>query len=400
MRLSAHGDLTGLLETCQVCARLSPMSKRRRSSPSRRTTTSLAASIGILLCIALIYGAQQLFGGLLGSADTPTPAVESAPTDGSWVQLYFTEPRNPDDKSNRPEESVDDYVVASIQSAKRTVDAVSYEFNLPTMAEALIDAHNRGLIVRLVTDTDSMGEEAVQEIIDAGVPVVEDDRSAIMHDKFVIVDGTTLWTGSWNFTENDTYRNNNNLLAVASSRLVANYQTEFNEMFERSEFGPKSAANTPYPQVTVDGVLVENYFSSEDGVAQHILEALDNASQSIYFAAFTFTRDDFSQVLVEKANAGVAVRGVYETRQVNAGSDESYNLLSGAGLQVLLDGNQYTMHHKFFVIDNQIVVTGSYNFTKAAEDSNDENVLIIHSPEIAQAYLQEFAKVWLQAGGN
>lgn len=374
------------------------MSKRRSSS--RRTTTSLVASLAVVLCLGLLYGAQQLFGSLLGPADTPTPAVESVPTGGSWVQLYFTDPLNPDDKSNRPEESVDDYVVASIQSAKRTVDAVSYEFNLPTMAEALIDAHNRGLIVRLVTDTDSIGEEAVQEIMDAGVQVVEDNRSAIMHDKFVIVDGTTLWTGSWNFTENDTYRNNNNLLAITSSRLVANYQTEFNEMFEASEFGPRSSANTPYPQVTVDGVLVENYFSSEDGVAQHILEMLNNASQSIYFAAFTFTRDDFSRVLVEKANAGVAVRGVYETRQVNAGSDESHNLLSGAGAQVLLDGNQYTMHHKFFIIDNQIVITGSYNFTRAAEDSNDENVLIIHSPEIAQAYLQEFAKVWLQAGGN
>ncbi len=372
----------------------------RRSSSSRRTTTSLVASLAVVLCLGLLYGAQQLFGGLLGSADTPTPAVESAPTGGSWYQLYFTAPLNPDDKNNRPEESVDDYVAASIHSAKRTVDAVTYEFNLPTMAEALIDAHNRGLIVRLVTDTDTMGEEVIKEIMDAGIPVVEDDRSAIMHDKFVIVDGATLWTGSWNFTENDTYRNNNNLLAFTSSKLVANYQTEFNEMFERHEFGPRSSANTPYPQVTVDGALIENYFSSEDGVAGHILEVLNSATQSIYFAAFTFTRDDFSQAILDRAGAGVAVRGVYETRQVSAGSDGSYNALKEAGLQVLLDGNRYTLHHKFFIIDNKIVVTGSYNFTKAAEDSNDENVLIIHSPELAQAYLQEFAKVWLQAGGN
>jgi hypothetical protein len=110
------------------------MSKRRSSS--RRTTTSLVASLAVVLCLGLLYSAQQLFGGLLGSADTPTPAVESAPTGGSWVQLYFTSPLNPDDKSNRPGESIDDYVVASIQSAKRTVDAVSYEFNLPTMADA------------------------------------------------------------------------------------------------------------------------------------------------------------------------------------------------------------------------------------------------------------------------
>jgi len=67
---------------------------------------------------------------------------------------------------------------------------------------------------------------------------------------------------------------------------------------------------------------------------------------------------------------------------------------------VLLDGNRYTMHHKFFVVDGQIVVTGSFNFSNAAEEANNENVLIIHNPDIAAQYAQEFFKVWRKAGGN
>ncbi|HLB50276.1 MAG TPA: phospholipase D-like domain-containing protein [Anaerolineales bacterium] len=338
--------------------------------------------------------------------DLPTPTAAPAssntttPSDDSWYRLYFTNPSDKDDKDNRPEESIDDYVVASIASAARTVDAATYEFDLPSMAGALIDAHNRGLVVRLVTDTDSMEEEEVRRLIEAGVEVVDDQRSAIMHDKFVIVDGLVVWTGSWNFTENDTYRNNNNVIGIASPEMVANYQTEFNEMFERREFGPTSSASTPYPQFTASGVLIENYFAPEDEVTPKIVETLNTAAESIYFAAFAFTSDFISNTMVERAQAGVKVQGVYETRQVNAGSDDSYRILSSAELPVLLDGNRYTMHHKFIVVDGKIVITGSFNFSGAANEKNDENILILHSPEIAAQYLQEFQRVWQKAGGN
>jgi phosphatidylserine/phosphatidylglycerophosphate/cardiolipin synthase-like enzyme len=67
---------------------------------------------------------------------------------------------------------------------------------------------------------------------------------------------------------------------------------------------------------------------------------------------------------------------------------------------VLLDGNRYTMHHKFFVVDGQIVVTGSYNFSNAAEKDNNENVLILHNPDIAAQYTQEFLRVWQKAEGR
>jgi phosphatidylserine/phosphatidylglycerophosphate/cardiolipin synthase-like enzyme len=60
---------------------------------------------------------------------------------------------------------------------------------------------------------------------------------------------------------------------------------------------------------------------------------------------------------------------------------------------VLVDGNKYTMHHKVIIIDESIVITGSYNFTKAADVENDDNVIIIHSPSLAQLYLQEFDRV-------
>ena len=52
------------------------------------------------------------------------------------------------------------------------------------------------------------------------------------------------------------------------------------------------------------------------------------------------------------------------------------------------------MHHKVIIIDGRIVVTGSYNFSKSAKTRNDENTLIMHSPEIAELYIEEFERVW------
>ena len=377
------------------------MPRRRRSR--RRSAASLAVTLLVLLVLGAVFGAQMFNATPTEEAGVSLPlATTSSAAATSGYQLVFGNPIYPDDESNRPAESIDDPVIASINAATRTVDAATYQFDLPAMADALITAHNRGLLVRLLTDTDTVLEygEQLQRVMAAGIPVVEDGRNAIMHDKFVIADGTTVWTGSWNFTENDTYRNNNSMIGITAPEMVANYQAEFDEMFVEQKFGANSTGNTPYPQFTVNGIAVENYFSPDDGVADHILSAINGATQSIAFAAFTFTRSDFTEAMLERAQAGVRVEGVYETRQVNSGSDQSYGVLSPAGLPVLLDGNPYTMHHKFIVIDGQTVITGSYNFTKAAEQKNDENVLIIHDAEIAQKYLNEFQKLWQTAGGN
>src|SRR5574341_194146 len=189
----------------------------------------------ICLIVAILLAACEVVD--IGPAGpTPTRGSIVAATGADWYRVYFTDPPDQDNPEDRPAEAIDDYVTASITAARRTVDAATYDFNLPSMADALIEAQKRGLVVRLVTDTDTMPEEQVQRIVDSDIPVVDDGRSAIMHDKFVIVDGLVVWTGSWNFSQNDTYRNNNNLIGIVSPNIVANFQVVFNSMFEQRQF--------------------------------------------------------------------------------------------------------------------------------------------------------------------
>ena len=352
----------------------------------------------LALVLASITGVQGC-EGVLSEIEYILTAIPTDPVPGTplppgeaWYRLYFTTPRYPD-KAEYHYGGIDEQLVAVIDQAQKSIDMAAYEFDLETVAHALVRAKKRGVAVRLVTDTDNMDEEGVTILKKAKIKVVDDARTAIMHHKFLVIDGAWVWTGSWNLTENGTYRNDNNAILIYSPELARNYQTKFDAMFENNEFGPSRKSGTTDPQLTVQGVQIENYFAPEDEVAAKLVSLIKGAKKSIHFMAFSFTSTDIAQAMKARSKEGVEVRGVFETR----GSDTKYSrydYFRRAKLDVVRDGNPYTMHHKIIIIDGETVVTGSYNFSTSADEKNDENVLIIHSPEIAAQYEAEFLRVY------
>jgi len=293
--------------------------------------------------------------------------------------------------------SVADELGMAIAGAQSSVDLAVYDLALEQIADALVDAHSRGVSVRLVTETDYEDEAALRQIQRAGIPVVADSGDPLMHNKFVVVDREQVWTGSWNLTYNGTYRNNNNVVVVHSPRLAENYTAEFEEMFVQAQFGSGSPDDgTPYPYLELDGVVVETLFAPEDDVRARVLELVSEAQESISFMAFAFTDDEIARSLVQKSRTGLNVQGVLETRTAEDRGAE-FAFFQQSGVDVRLDGNPYMMHHKVMVIDEHIVVTGSYNFTRSAAERNDENVLIIRDAGIAARYVEEFQHVYQMA---
>ena len=294
-----------------------------------------------------------------------------------------------------PEEpgSLDDAFETLLRDARKSIVGAFFEIQLQKIADILVQKHQDGVEVRLVSDSDYRDREAVQTCMRAGIPVIFDNRSAFMHNKFCVVDGTRVWTGSTNLTENCFYRNNNNAILIDSPQLASDYTTEFEELFTQQMFGKKDAPKTPYPEVILDDSQIECYFSPEDQIQTHILTTIQTAQLSIDFLAFAFTAKPLAAAMVDRIKTGVTVRGVFETRNANAlPSQDEY--LAQAGAQVKLDTNPATMHDKVIIIDGTVVVTGSYNFTKAADTSNDENCLIIHSADIARQYSREFERIF------
>lgn len=325
---------------------------------------------------------------------SPQPTITSAseiPSSADWATIYFSDPDSLTADTFRG--GPDDALAAAIRDARFSVDAAIYHLNLWSIRDALIAAHNAGVTVRVVAETDNMDETEIQELRDVGIIIIEDQRESLMHNKFVVIDGYEVWTGSMNFTINGAYKNNNNLIQIRSSRLAENYITEFEEMFVQDMFGTHKIENTPHPSLTLEGSQVETYFSPDDGISARIVALIQNAQESINFMAFSFTSDEIAAAMLDRAQAGVTVSGIFEQSQYFSNTGTEFDNLRDAGLAIYLDGNSRNMHHKVIIIDGNIVITGSYNFSRSAEERNDENILIMHNAEIAAQYLAEFERV-------
>src|SRR5215213_1249369 len=384
------------------------MPKRRAKS---RTNSSLTLFAIIILSILGIYYSLtgRNSGGVSGAATqtpiiiTATVPVVNVPTSvnasGAWWEVYFTDPvnvNNPDDWQS----SIEGRLVEKINAAQTSIHIASFEFNLTPVAEALIAAKQRGVDVRWVTD-DENGLEADEEpdhgqfamLQNAGIEVRSDTRSALMHNKFWIFDGQILWTGSTNITLNGVFKQDNNTVVIQSPELATIYEREFQEMWD-GQFGPRSPSQLDEQIVTVNGSRIVVVFTSEDPALENaIVPIVKSATQSIRFLTFSFTDFPLADAMSQRAKAGVDVAGVFE--KVGSETDTSeLKTLMCRNVPVKQDGNPGFLHHKVIVVDERIVITGSMNYSKNAEESNDENVIIIDNAEIARLYLQEFERVW------
>ena len=357
----------------------------------RRTRKGIPCWLAALLILGCRLGAAGQPAPVQTLPFTPLPAS----TAGDWYSVYFTDPGGPSSESLRA--GPDQSLAEAIGRARLSVDLAVLRLDLWSVRDALIDAHRGGVSVRLVTDSDYMEEREIQEIIAAGIPVVEDRGAALMHNKFAVIDRLEVWSGSMNMTVGDAYRNNNNLVRLRSGLLAENYTREFEEMFIEHHFGPDSPSDTPHPELSIEGTHLENYFSPDDQVAARLVELIRSARESIFFMAFSFTSDDLASALVERQRAGVEVAGVMEASQAESNIGSQYERFIAEGLDVRLDGNPRDMHHKVLVIDRRMVVMGSYNFTVYAERRNDENTLIVDDPGLAGYFLDEFERLFAQA---
>jgi len=341
--------------------------------------------------------------GAQPTAPGATPAAQPGEVEAGavWYQVFFTTPRYPD-KPEYHHDGVDAQLVKFLNTATKTIDMAIYDFDLENVAEALAQAAGRGVRVRMVTDTDTLTnsdarvQRAFAIVKRANIPIVDDQRPAIMHNKFVVVDNQALWTGSWNFTDGDTYRLNNNAIRIDVPELAQNYTLEFEKMFVQHQFGPAKPASKNHAVLQVGDVRIENYFAPEDNVAARVAARLKQAKQSIHFMAFSFTNDAIGKAVQDAAKVGVQVSGVFETTGSETQFSE-YGKFKRAKMDVLQDGNPYLMHHKVFIIDGATVIFGSFNFSNNADQDNDENLLIFDDPQLAQAFEAEFQRVREQA---
>ena len=380
-------------------------------SPARRRFIFIAVLLGTLIVLG-IAGLSLLPEPARTSIPTPHLPIETAtplaPTVvevsyafgrgyiGDGWQLYFSEPDSRADPTSYAD-GIDRPLAEAIFSLESSLDIAAFELNNPVISRAILEAHQRGVAVRIVSD-DEFGLEDerdshLRDLMAAGIPVVDDKRTGLMHNKFIIMDQLAVWTGSWNFTINGTYRNNNNALVLENAAAVASFQAEFDEMFLRNEFGTRSSDDGIMTVREADRSVSILFAAEADEIAALIAE-IKQARQAIRFLAFVFSLEELADaILLQSTQSDFIAQGVFEKRNSTAPWSQ-LPALHCAGLQIRQDGNRYTMHHKVIIIDDHTVITGSFNFSKSAANNNDENIVIARDPLIVALYLEEWRRIW------
>ncbi|MEN8162558.1 MAG: phospholipase D-like domain-containing protein [Acidobacteriota bacterium] len=303
-------------------------------------------------------------------------------------------------------------MVDRINAATSSIDFCFFSFTHDDVGDALVEAHNRGVDVRVIYE---IFDPVINVLTVAGIEVRTDpdDEHENMHNKFAVFDAGDgvetndyVWTGSWNASYNGTENNAENALTIQDAALAAAYTIEFEEMWD-GNFSYFTEDNTPH-RFLIGGRKVEQYMSPQDGMPDPIVALMDSADTDMFFSIYSYTHDVVFNAMTDRFDAGVAVRGVCDA---DASEYGRYQDLADHGVDVVLDnveqgGLDQLLHHKYLMADplsadsDPTVVTGSYNWTFTAATYKNENVLIIHDATIVNLFFQEWMARYKEAGGT
>ena len=135
------------------------------------------------------------------------------------------------------------------------------------------------------------------------------------------------------------------------------------------------------------------YFSPGPDCLGHIINRFLAARRSVDVCVFTITDDRITRAILDAHRRNVAIRIITDNdKAYDAGSD--IERLEAAGIVVKVDRTQFHMHHKFAIFDEAQLVNGSYNWTRGAAESNEENIIDTADPVALAAFQREFDRLW------
>ncbi|MCP4809659.1 MAG: hypothetical protein GY913_28325 [Proteobacteria bacterium] len=351
----------------------------------------------LLACVAPVQSGLEDIPQI-DLSDVPRNHIDELDVHGLF-DAWFTEPGVEVD--TEAETLLDDAIIALIEASTTSLDLSLYELGEQPLIDAVLEAHDRGVTVRMAGDGDEGHDAGYEALIAAGIPIsMRKPGDRIMHDKYIIADSQVVWTGSTNFSHNGIHRNNNNGVMIESSELASHFQKDFDQMFVDGLFGRKKDDTNLNNVIDFRGQDLDFYFSPQHDPIDHLVDEVDAAERSVRFMIFSFTHPDLTAALLRAQERGVEIYGIYDESQ-GRGRYSTDETIAGAGIPSWIDGNHNStgfsggkMHHKAMVIDSELptgrVVMGSFNWSKSATDYNDENLLVLRDGGIVRLFEDEF----------
>ncbi len=302
----------------------------------------------------------------------------------------FTQKLKPDRKCSS---NICKEILSNINQAKSSIDIAIYGYSsVPAIEQAIRNAQQRGVKIRLVHDMDSKGNNIYENTSNLAklIQNTQSDRNSkeasfIMHNKFYIFDNKTVITGSANLSHTDMSGYNSNAVVVINSEEAANiYRREFEQMYEGRFHSVKTSMNK----------TSNIYFSPQDKtITNGVLPLIKGAKNYIYIPAFIVIENRIIEELISAKKRGIDVRIIADALNASARHSRVKDLREN-GVPVKIENYAGKMHSKTMIIDDKYLLLGSMNFSYSGENRNDENFIILANPEAAKFYKSFFLYLW------
>ena len=293
-------------------------------------------------------------------------------------------------------------ITTFIDGARDKLYIAVQELESRPIAEAIIRAKQRNVDVRVILEGNYLtvdravdnpwleegqnedNREIYAALLRAKVRVISDLNPETYHQKFIVRDPdetrAAVLTGSTNFTPTGTEHNLNHLVILRSKRIASLYLDEFQEAWTGT-FGQKNERHEKGPKTyRVSHVKVKVLFAPDHTPELEIMKQMLKGTQRIDFAMFTFAQSSgIDDTMIALERSGIPVRGVMDRRQANQ-DWAATRPVANAGAELWWPRNDSgirKVHHKLMVIDRQVIIAGSFNYTNPANAMNDENILVI-----------------------
>lgn len=291
-----------------------------------------------------------------------------------------------------------------INNSKENIDIAIYGYeDITAITSALKAAKSRNVKIRFVYDenfdstkTYYKGNEIIKNIADESRSDKTESitqSNMLMHNKFIIFDRKTVFTGSMNFSATGTSGYDANNIAIIESADIANLYTQEFEQMISGKFHNKKSKNGTSNKFQIDNSTIEVYFSPQDKASVRIVQLIRNSKNYIYIPTFLITHTNISNELIKAKKRGIDVRIIMDANNVYS-RNTKHAILRNSGIPLKIENYAGKMHSKTMIIDDEYLILGSMNFSNSGENKNDENLLVIHNPQFAKSYKNFFLYLW------
>jgi phosphatidylserine/phosphatidylglycerophosphate/cardiolipin synthase-like enzyme len=304
-----------------------------------------------------------IFYALFEVSQSTTSQTTYVPASNQPIELY----------SNQTGDDLTQLYVSTILEAKQSITFIIYALLDPQIVQALKEKSEAGIPVYIVSDARA-SPGLQQKLPQATVVRRVVEGQGLTHQKILIVDEQILLIGSANMTT-DSLRVHGNLVVAMDNPGLAE------ALIAKAKSMDEDGGSTPllHRETTVKNQHVELWVLPDDRKAtDRIISLIQSARKTIKVAMFTWTRQDFTQELIQAAKRGVKVETVIDRYSGKGASAKIVKTLSQAGIPIRLSTGKGLLHHKFAYIDNEILINGSTNWTNNAFKSNDDVFLVIY----------------------